>query len=343
MTAIEIGESMGIKTAKDYIINIRKRGVKIIGKKMDSHYMKYWIEDTVNVEDRIWEYPSKQTTAEEGKEIFDNIHSLSDTLIKQRQRFTPNYYFTETIGLLPVYDFHIGLEYTDYGYVEKISKLIADTPNLYTFGIGDLIDNSMNAFAPKGSTDLVDKDKQQKMLEYILDILKDKMLILYEGNHENRSFMTDHYKAMKFFAEDYARDYGEYGGTFNIIMNDRVIEIYARHRCNGYSQYNPLHGLIRLPMYKLGRKARNSDILVSAHKHESAVGNWEVAGKLRHMVMGGCPITFDDYAERVGYDSDVSNFPMIIIRKNGEIHLYRNTQEGIDILAMILEEEKKEK
>lgn len=347
MTKKQIGKKMGIKpiTVKDYIGAIRKAGITIQGKKMGKvKCMKYWIEDTSDVEDKYWIPHEKELNeVEKGKKIFHDVSNLSQTLTKQKIHFRENFYFSETIALLPIYDWHLGLEYTDYEYIESLCELIRDTPNLYTFAIGDLIDNSMNAYAPKGSTDLVDKDKQMKMVEYLLDMIKDKLLILFSGNHELRSFKTDHFKIGKYLAERYAKDYGEYGGTFNLIMNDRVVEVYARHRCRGHSQYNPLHGLVRLPIYQQGKRARNSDILVSAHKHDSAVGQYEVAGKQRHMIMGGCPIVFDDYAESVGYVSDISNYPVIVIRENGSINLYRNTQEGLDALEAFLKWENNEK
>jgi predicted transcriptional regulator len=320
-------------------IHLRQKGVTIRrfrpSNKKDIGCI-YWVDEEDQFEDKPTYKADYKTRAEYGADLLKGVKKVAEV---QTNRFLPEiktFEFTGclSIGIIFAADFHIGHQHGDYGAMEYVFDVIAKTPGLYSAFVGDMIDNSVNAMAPAGTTNIVDKDGQLAILESLFDKVTDKkkLLIMFEGNHEIRSVISDHFRITQYLANKQNSEYGNYGGQFIVTMNDIPIIIYCRHKMNGGSQFNPLHPNVRAPLFDSTQYASNADVIVRAHTHESAVGEFKVGAKIRYMMVCGNAVVYDDYADRVGFESMKWSMPMIIIRPDGTIRMYRRMKEGLEDL-----------
>jgi DNA-binding MarR family transcriptional regulator len=353
----ELAKHFGVKypTIKLHITNLRKLGYKIKRKKISqSGYVKYWIEKNANIEDypverKVFENDLEygksvfesvknlfENDLEYGKSVFESVKNLSTTLNSEVIKKRPTFRFKEPIGIIYLADLHLGLPHTLYDYLESLFKLISNTPNLLVVGLGDLIDNSVNALAPRGAVNIVDKNGQLAMLEYLINMVKGRILLLFEGNHESRSFISDHFQVNKYLSKKYLADYGRHGGRFDIDMNDNLVGIYCRHYGKGSSQYHPFQPNIRYVMYDQAPEAYDADIIVSAHKHESGTAHFRIGHKKRHLMVCGFAALYHEWADRMDFHPVPYNFPLNIIERDGTIRSYDDTQTGIRDLKRLV-------
>ena len=227
-------------------------------------------------------------------------------------------------------DWHLGHPYINYRGVQRVAQDIREHENISFLGVGDLFDNSTNAKAPTDAQNMVDKNSQIESVEYIFDIMThQKIDILFEGNHELRSFITDHFLATKFLSIYTNSHYGYYHEPFAYEIQGKKYEFFAIHKAKGFSQYNPLHPALRCVTFQLAAIAKNADIIITAHTHNPGKGAWSVAGKMRYMLSCGCMVEFDHYAERVGFHSSESGIPGIMLFSDFEPELFFDYREAI--------------
>lgn len=211
----------------------------------------------------------------------------------------------EPILVVIISDLHLGHMYTDYQAIKQVFDDIKPYENIYIVGLGDLIDNSLNTHAPQGAENLIDKNDQLDLIEYLFEKVKDRIIVLYEGNHELRSWISDHFLPNSWLALRHKTNYGFYAEPFIVDVNGEKYQFFCRHKPTGKSQYHPLHAGIKSCIFSGAELARNADIIITAHTHTPGIGNFSVGGKMRYIVSTGAMVEFDDYAERVGYVSGV--------------------------------------
>jgi len=339
-TTSEIVKFMGYKYAKSAhqrLGKLKQAGIKIEGRKLSSRAdFTYSIKETANIEEAPFFKKEFKDDNEFGKQLYQDVKNLSNTLTSENLEERPSFKFKEAIGIIYLSDFHLGIPHALYDYIEKLVKIIANTKNLLVVGLGDLIDNSVNLKAPDGAVNDVDKYGQMAMLQYLLNMIKDRILVLFEGNHEARSYITDHFLINKYLAEKYLARYGKYGGAIDIDMNGIPIKIYCRHYGRGHSQYHPFQPNIRYVLFEQAPEAYDADIIVSAHFHESGVGEWRLGHKVRQSIVCGFAGIYHEWADRKDFYPQPYNFPITIIREDGSFFSTRNTQLGIDILNLLV-------
>lgn len=338
VTRSVISQQLGIKDRQISILMsaLEKKGIHIQKQKATSNG-----ETEYSITKKEFETPPSlvkdfTTDYSYGKALLSDVTQISETITKRWIKEIPIYKFKDTIGIIFLADFHIGHPHTDYRALVELIDEIAATPNLYVVTLGDLIDNSMNAHAPVGTYNIIDKAGQLDIIEYLFTKLKDKILIMYEGNHELRSFLTDHFLVSDYLSKGINSEYGKYGGLFVIEMNGEPIKIYCRHKCPGSNnQYNPLHSLIRAILFNFPEYCNDADVLVRAHTHERATGCIKVGHKYRYLAVCGTACSYDEYADRVGYVTKKSSFPILIIQKDGEMFWVDKSLQGIEILKKL--------
>lgn len=256
--------------------------------------------------------------------LYDSIAKTSEILrqdVPRRDGVDVILEADEPILLIVLSDLHLGHKYSAYNEIKRACKELSHYDNVYFVGLGDLIDNSLNTHAPQGAQNLSDKDEQIEMVKHLfLDVIgKEKILRLYEGNHEIRSWISDHFLPSKWMALQYSSSYGYFSEPFIIEVGDKKWQFFMRHKAPGHSQYNPVHNCVRACLFDSAVFARNADIIVTAHSHEPGIGQWIVGGKKRWMLATPCMVDFDDYAERVGYVSGFdTGIPAIYLREDRE-------------------------
>lgn len=90
------------------------------------------------------------------------------------------------LRIIPISDVHIGDPLCNLKYLKEILEEIKNTPNVYTIINGDMC----NVALKNSKSDVyVDKMSPMEQVKYLLELLepiKDKILVLGTGNHEDR-------------------------------------------------------------------------------------------------------------------------------------------------------------
>jgi len=267
--------------------------------------------------------------------LYDSICNTSEILRNglghNREGVEVIYEADEPMIILFLSDLHLGHKYCDYGLVKSVFDKISKYKNVFIVGLGDLIDNSLNALSPTGTMNLCDKDEQLSLIQYLFDkIDKRQILRMYEGNHELRSFISDRFLVSKWISLQYTTSYGFFGDPFIIEIGKKKWTFFCRHKPIGRSLHNPLYGCAKGALHDLAELARDADILVTAHTHTPGIGQWVVGGKMRYMISTAAPVDFDEYAERVGYVSGCyKNIPAVYLRENEEPQMFWNYEDAL--------------
>lgn len=275
-------------------------------------------------------------TSVDNERLYDAVAETSDTLYEgtdPREGVDIAHEREEDMLLVIVSDLHIGHKYVAYKQIKRDFEKMAEYPDkLKIVGLGDLIDNSQNTHAPQGSQNLVDKNEQLDMVQHLFSILdEDQILRLYEGNHEIRSWISDHFLPNKWLALQEKSGYGYFAEPFIIDINGKKWKLYMRHKAVGSSQYNNIHNCVRTCLFDGSELARDADIIVTAHAHQPGRGVWVVGGKKRWMMSTPCMVRFDDYAERKGWTSGQEmGIPAIYLSDDREPIMYDDFSQGID-------------
>lgn len=88
-------------------------------------------------------------------------------------------------------DEHIGDEHSDINRVLKRIEYVKNTPNAYCILNGDIIDNATKTSIGDVYTQVFNPMGQLKKAIEIFEPIKDKILCITHGNHENRSYKKE--------------------------------------------------------------------------------------------------------------------------------------------------------
>lgn len=97
----------------------------------------------------------------------------------------------EEIEILPLADFHIGDMMSDWEHIQKLLDRIKNNPNTYCILGGDLMDTAISSSI--GDTYAANRMpmEQLQMCVKLFEPIKDKILCVLHGNHENRVYKSD--------------------------------------------------------------------------------------------------------------------------------------------------------
>ena len=97
----------------------------------------------------------------------------------------------EEIELHPLSDWHIGDAHHDAFHTEAILKHIKETPNAYCILGGDMMDTAIANSVGDTYGAKMQPMEQLKLCVKLFDPIKDKILCIVPGNHENRVYKYD--------------------------------------------------------------------------------------------------------------------------------------------------------
>lgn len=95
---------------------------------------------------------------------------------------------TKEIVLLPLADLHIGEHACDMKLVKEQIHKIAENENYYTILNGDIIDNSIRTSIGDVYSQTMTPQEQLDLAVKLFTPIKDKILAITNGNHEERSY-----------------------------------------------------------------------------------------------------------------------------------------------------------
>lgn len=88
-------------------------------------------------------------------------------------------------------DLHLGDRNCDYNKIYEQVKEIEANPNAYVILNGDLINNATTQSISDTYSELASPMQQLKQATALFEIIKDKILAITSGNHENRTYKAD--------------------------------------------------------------------------------------------------------------------------------------------------------
>jgi len=337
MTMKELVDLTGFSQSSVYnhFNTMGKKGIIVEKWSKKGKELFYFIENPLGLREEFQFDGEKGDTV--NNDLYEAISNTSQVIQRydMNPRETNGHVFNmpnETCAIVWAADFHIGHTHANYPLIKHIFTKVREIPNLYIALLGDLIDNSANLGSPRGTENLINKSGQLRMVESLLFKLDDKIVILIEGNHENRSYISDHFRVNEFIAKEHQCKYGGYGEPFSIVHGKKVYKVFCRHDARGRSQYNPLHANIRSILFEFSRKAHDADIVVTAHKHQSASAVYDVGGKERTLIAVGNTVNRDDFAERIGLVSGIDDYPVTLFHPSGYTVTYRHFNHGVSEL-----------
>ena len=117
----------------------------------------------------------------------------------------------ETLEIYPLSDVHIGDPLLDEKRLYKFRDEILEQPNRYIICNGDLINNATANSVSDHVEEVYRIDEQIAIVAQFLDPVKDRILVMHEGNHEKRSYR-----------------YAEIWPTWEMARQLRITPVYSR-------------------------------------------------------------------------------------------------------------------
>ena len=99
--------------------------------------------------------------------------------------------YAEVIEIIPMADLHIGDSMCDFKSVMERIEYIRNTPNAYCILDGDLMDTAIASSIGDTYGANLQPMEQLKQCVKIFEPIKDKILAVLPGNHENRVYKSD--------------------------------------------------------------------------------------------------------------------------------------------------------
>lgn len=99
--------------------------------------------------------------------------------------------YAEVIEVHPMSDLHIGDMQCDYKNILERIEYIKNTPNAYCILDGDLMDTAIASSIGDTYSASIQPMEQLKHCVRIFEPIKDKILAVLPGNHENRVYKSD--------------------------------------------------------------------------------------------------------------------------------------------------------
>ena len=99
--------------------------------------------------------------------------------------------YADTIEIHPMADLHIGDSQCDYKLILERIEYIKNTPNCYCILDGDLMDTAIASSIGDTYAANLQPMEQLKHCVKIFEPIKDKILCVLSGNHENRVYKSD--------------------------------------------------------------------------------------------------------------------------------------------------------
>lgn len=88
-------------------------------------------------------------------------------------------------------DLHIGDKHCDLSAVKRDIAYVANTPNCYAILNGDIINNATKTSVSDSYAELLSPMEQLTAFTELFEPIKDKILALTQGNHENRTYIKE--------------------------------------------------------------------------------------------------------------------------------------------------------
>ena len=234
----------------------------------------------------------------------------------------------KTIEIYPVGDLHIGDMLHDTKRLDELIKEIQEKPNRYVILNGDIINNAVRRGISDIYTEELNPNEQIDRTVAIFKPIKDRILCLTEGNHENRSYKESGILIMYQVAQrlEIPDRYSE--GAYLLFVafgknkgrEDRktVYAIYGKHGHGGGRKV----GAKAIRLFEMA-EVIDADIFIHSHTHVPMVlrktfnrvdyRNRKVTEVEQLFINTNAFLTFGGYGEEKGFAPTSTKYPKIIL------------------------------
>ena len=106
-----------------------------------------------------------------------------------------------SIQIVPLGDLHVGDEFCDLNLIKNTIEYIAKNDNCYCILNGDLINNGLKTSKSDSYREKLTIEEEQDNLIELLMPIKDKILIMTQGNHEYRTSLLAGIDPLRYVAK----------------------------------------------------------------------------------------------------------------------------------------------
>lgn len=237
--------------------------------------------------------------------------------------------FAEVIEVYPLSDLHIGDSQCDYKLILERIEYIKDTPNAYCILDGDLMDTAIASSIGDTYAANLQPMEQLKHCVKIFEPIKDKILAVLPGNHENRVYKTDGIDMTELMCSQLGIETRYSPTTALLFIRFGTSGAHTHHRRQLYTAY-VTHGSGggRREGGKVNRLADlasivDADIYIHGHTHLPLVfkesffrvnsGNSSVALVDKLFVNTAAYLNYGGYGDKQGFKPASKRSPIIYL------------------------------
>lgn len=216
----------------------------------------------------------------------------------------------DRISLVPLHDIHLGAINSNVKKFEAYIDYILNTPDTYTIGLGDLIENATNTSVGMGvyESEFHIDEQIDQIVEHLRPLADaGKLLGLMPGNHEYRTMKLVKLDPMYLVAKELKVPYLGWSGYYKFVVGSETYKAFCFHGAGGAGTPGGRLNAIR----KLRDVAHDMDLYFMGHvhskQHEPDTVYYiddetdTVKSKERHYIIGGSLLSyFGSYAEMMG-------------------------------------------
>lgn len=236
----------------------------------------------------------------------------------------------DEIELYPLFDWHIGDSMSDAFLIEETLKRIKETTNAYCVLGGDLMDTAIASSIGDTYSAHLQPMEQLKLCVKLFEPIKDKILCILPGNHENRVYKSDGIDTTAMMAAQLGLS-GKYSETTALLFirfghemrrnsegRKMVYTVYATHGSGGGrregGKINRLADLAQIV---------DADVYLCGHTHLPAVfregfyrvskSNSAVQYVDRLFVNAAAALNYGGYGDKAGFKPASKQSPVIYL------------------------------
>lgn len=236
----------------------------------------------------------------------------------------------EKIELLPLADFHIGDAMSDWKHIRNLLDYIEHTPNCYCVLGGDLMDTAIASSVGDTYAANIAPMEQLAVCVKLFAPIKDKILAVVGGNHENRIYKSDGIDMTQIMCNQLGISDRYSTTTALLFVRFGKDEAHNHHgRKMMYSIYLT-HGSGggRKEGGKINRLADlativDADVYITAHTHlpatfktgyyRTSAANSSVQYVTKLFVNTASTLDYGGYGDKQGYKPSSKDYPSIIL------------------------------
>lgn len=238
----------------------------------------------------------------------------------------------DTLNIYVLSDLHIGEGGVDTNRMNALLRQVEQDPNARLIVNGDIVNNGIKTSVSDIYHEELSPSEQIRKVAELLTPVKDKILVIHDGNHEKRTSRLVGLNIMELVAvELYGREMADeiysynpyllfvaFGKNYGRDSRKTVYSIYGKHGTGGGrttgAKMNHLERMLDVV---------NADIFIHSHTHVPAtfkLGSHNIDYKNRkatfkeHLfVNSNAFLKYGGYGEELGFRPTSTQFPKIVL------------------------------